>query len=301
VLRLACKGDPSCMWALREHYPTLFAGQLFQMQLASFHGWASYVYGAGGLPTAVVIPWQTEADLLVDDLTFLPDILEYHTRLQSCPFGPRTLSDFVIAKAYCVLEQPDCMTLQLEANKGNILASQLLVGSLGYERWRDFWDFSPALSEGAVEAALSVIGSFTVPTLSSLRLAADFAGIPGQLLSSQPQLGPIANGSSSSSSIPFCSKSDYDNTDDASAGSACVESAAAPLYGVIDEEVTAALMHYAAAVIVDPSLMQLGTSDPDDYDSVRDSNSDESLPVVKDEDQTYSECDPDFAFAALVN
>jgi hypothetical protein len=151
------------------------------------------------------------------------------------------------------------------------------VGSLGYERWRDFWDFSPALSEGAVEAALSVIGSFTVPTLSSLRPAADFAGIPGQLLSSQPQLGPIANGSSASSSIPFCSKSDYNDTDDASAGSACVESAAAPLYGVIDEEVTAALMHYAAAVIVDPSLMQLGTSDPDGYDNVRYSNSDSPL------------------------
>jgi hypothetical protein len=39
-------------------------------------------------------------------------------------------------------------------------------------------------------------------------------------------------------------------------GSACVESAAAPLF---DEEVTAALMYYTVAVIVDPSLMQLGT------------------------------------------
>jgi hypothetical protein len=300
VLRQACKGDPSYMWALREHYPTLYAGQLFQMQLASYHGWASYVYGASGLPSAVVVPWQTEADLLVDDLALLPDILECQTRLLTCPFNPRTLSDFAITAAYCVLELPDCMTLQYEANKGNILASQLLVGSLGYDLWREFWDFSPALSEGTLRAALSAISSLTVPTLPLSPLpAADFAGIPGQLLSSQPQLGPIANGSSASTSIPFCSNSDYTDSTDAANGSACVESAAAPLFSE-DEEVTAALMHYAAAVIVDPSLMQLSTCDPDYYDRVSD-NSGASLPVVKEEDHLYSDCDPDFAFAPLVN
>jgi hypothetical protein len=121
-------------------------------------------------------------------------------------------------------------------------------------------------------------------------LPADFAGFPGQLLLLQPQLGPISNDSSSKlSSIPFCSKSDYTDTDDAS-GSACVESAAAPLF---DDEVAATLMQYAAAVIDAPSLMQLGTSNPDDNDSLRD-NSGASFPVVKEKDQKYSQCDPDF-------
>jgi len=124
VLVQAIKGHPSSIWALKHHYPDLFASAHFATQTgADLSRWADFVLDGSSVPPPIV-PCDSYACLLLKDVDLAFEAVMHFIRHRNFPFDPVALTGEAarIAAAYQQLVLPTDEVLDAEVRPGQCLS-----------------------------------------------------------------------------------------------------------------------------------------------------------------------------------